>query len=80
IAYNFDVPIIATDVGGLAEVVKEGISGLIASEATPETIAKKVIQYFQKNLEYTLTDGVLDEKQKYSWDAFAEGIERLLLS
>jgi len=77
IAYNFDVPVIATDVGGLAEVVKDGSSGLIASEATPGAIAENVIHYFQEKLEPPLTEGVIQEKQKYSWDAFADGIEKM---
>ncbi len=79
VAYNFDVPAIATDVGGLAEVVKDGKSGLIARTATPEAVAKKVIQFFEENLEDKLTRGVIEEKQKYSWDVFAEGIETLKL-
>ena len=77
IAYNFDQPVIATDVGGLAEIVIEGRSGTIAREATPEAVAEKVIQFFNERLEDTLTEGVIQEKKKYSWDAFAEGIERL---
>ncbi len=77
IAYNFDVPVIATDVGGLAEMVKEGVSGLIAHDPTPEAVAEKVVQFFEQNLEAPLTQGVIEEKKKYSWDAFAEGIERL---
>ncbi|MFI5202641.1 MAG: glycosyltransferase family 4 protein, partial [Candidatus Kapaibacterium sp.] len=79
VAYNFDVPAIATDVGGLAEVVKDGESGLIAPKATPKAIAEKVIQFFEEKLEERLTRGVTQEKQKYSWDVFAEGIETLKL-
>ncbi len=75
IAYNFDVPVIATDVGGLAEIVKDGVSGLIARDPTPEAIAAKVIDFFDRNLEEPLREGVVQEKQKYSWDAFAKGIE-----
>ncbi|HEY3875296.1 MAG TPA: glycosyltransferase [Candidatus Kapabacteria bacterium] len=77
IAYNFDQPVIATDVGGLAEIVIDGKSGLIAPEAKPEAIAEKVIQFFNEQLEEPLTNGVIDEKKKYSWDTFAEGIEAL---
>jgi len=78
IAYNFDTPVIATDVGGLAEVVINGKSGLIAREATAEAVAEKVIDFFANNLEYKLTRGVIEEKHKYSWDAFAAGIEKFV--
>ncbi len=79
IAYNFDVPVIATNVGGLAEIVIDGISGIIAKDATPEAIAEAVLRYFQLALEPRLTEGVKQEKKKYSWDTFAEGIERLVI-
>ncbi|MFI5263754.1 MAG: glycosyltransferase, partial [Candidatus Kapaibacterium sp.] len=46
IAYNFDLPVIATDVGGLSEVVIDGVSGLITKEATPELLAKDVLRFF----------------------------------
>ncbi len=78
IAYNFDVPVIATNVGGLAEIVIDGKSGIIAEAATPEAIAEAVLRYFQQYMESSLTEGVIQEKKKYSWDTFAEGVEKLL--
>jgi D-inositol-3-phosphate glycosyltransferase len=80
IAYNFDTPVIATNVGGLAEVVIDRVSGLIAPEATPEAIAKSVLEYFDAGLEGSLRDGVREEKKQYSWETFAEGVERIVLS
>jgi D-inositol-3-phosphate glycosyltransferase len=77
IAYNFDVPVIATNVGGLPEIVKDGTSGLIAHDLTPEATAEKIIQFFQEKLETKLTRGVTEEKKKYSGDALAEGIEKM---
>lgn len=77
IAYNFDVPVIATDVGGLSEVVIDGISGIITKEATPELVAKDVEHFFNQALEEKLRAGVREEKKKYSWDTFVEGIEKI---
>ena len=78
IAYNFDVPVIATDVGGLSEVVIDKISGLITKEATPEFVAKDVIRFFSEGMEENLRAGVREEKKKYSWDRFVEGVESLI--
>lgn len=78
IAYNFDLPVIATDVGGLAEIVIDGICGLIAPEPTPEAVATAIVNYFDNNLEAKLRDGVREEKKKYSWESFAEGVERIV--
>jgi glycosyltransferase involved in cell wall biosynthesis len=78
IAYNFNLPVIATDVGGLAEIVIDGICGLIAPEPTPEAVAVCIINYFDNNLELKLRDGVREEKKKYSWESFVEGVEGIV--
>ncbi len=47
-------------------------------EAMPEAIAEKAIYFFAQPLDPKLTEGVKQEKQKYSWDAFAAGVEQLI--
>lgn len=79
IAYNFDLPVIATNVGGLSEVVIDGKSGIITREATPELIQKDVERFFEDGMEEKLREGVREEKKKYSWDTFVEGVEQLLV-
>lgn len=78
IAYNYDQPVIATNVGGLPEIVIDGKSGLIAPEATPESVATVVNRFFADGLEEQLRTGVRAEKPKYLWSTFVEGIERLV--
>jgi D-inositol-3-phosphate glycosyltransferase len=80
IAYNFDVPVIATDVGGLSEVVIDRVSGLITKEPTPEYVANDVLRFFNENLEEKLRAGVREEKKKYSWDTFVEGVEQIAIN
>lgn len=77
IAYNYNLPVIATNVGGLPEIVIDGKSGLIAPEATPESVAISIQQFFEDSLEAKLREGINDEKPKYLWSTFAEGIERI---
>lgn len=78
IAYNFDAPVIATPVGGLPEIVIDGTSGLITKDSEPASIAQKVLEFFDRDLEAKFTQGVIEEKKKYSWDTFVEGIEHLM--
>lgn len=80
IAYNFDAPVIATPVGGLPEIVIDGKSGLITKDSEPASIAEKVLEFFDRDLEASFTQGVIAEKKKYSWDTFVEGIEQLMSS
>ena len=77
IAYNFDKPVIASDVGGLAEVVKHGVTGTIVPPNQPGLLAEAILEYYHRNLEATMVPRVKEEKRLYSWDYFVEAIEAL---
>ncbi len=77
IAYNFHRPVIATDVGGLGEVIVDGRTGFIVPSGQPAAIAEAVISFFENDRFEEFRAGVIDEKKKYSWEFMAEGIEKL---
>lgn len=80
IAYNFDKPVIATNVGGLAEVVVDGVSGLIVPPNDPLILAGAIGKFYSENLESKLSAGAAREKKKYSWDRMVEAIEQLTMN
>jgi glycosyltransferase involved in cell wall biosynthesis len=80
IAYNFDKPVIATNVGGLAEVVIDGVSGLIVPPNDPLKLAAAIRKFYSENLESKLSAGAAREKKKYSWERMVEAIEQLTMS
>ncbi|MDA0986614.1 MAG: glycosyltransferase [Bacteroidetes bacterium] len=77
ISYYFNKPIIASNVGGLGEVVKNEFSGLLVSPNNPDELAEKIIYFYENNLSQKLTEGVLVEKKKYSWSKMVEAIDEL---
>ncbi len=77
IAYNFDRPVIVSDVGGLAEVVVEGESGFIVPPGDPEALASSIVRLYQGEALATMSLGVAREKQKYTWENLVRGIEDL---
>jgi D-inositol-3-phosphate glycosyltransferase len=79
LAYHFEKPMIVTAVGGLPEIVPDGVAGFV-TEKEPLKIAEAIITYFQQNLEQKFTEGVRQEKQKYTWKSFVKGIENLISS
>jgi glycosyltransferase involved in cell wall biosynthesis len=79
IAYNFDKPVIATNVGGLAEVVVDGVSGLIVPPNNPAKLADAVLRFYSAHLEEALSAGAAREKKKYSWENMVEAIEQLTI-
>jgi glycosyltransferase involved in cell wall biosynthesis len=77
IAYNFDKPIIATNVGGLAEIVKDGVTGLVVPPDDAQLLAEAIMRFYSEALEERFVLGVRQEKGKYTWDALVDAIEQL---
>ncbi len=74
IAYNFHRPVIATDVGGLAEVVIHGKTGYIVQPKQPVQLADAVIKFFEENRFDEFRKNIIEEKKKYSWEYMTNGI------
>jgi D-inositol-3-phosphate glycosyltransferase len=48
LAYRFGVPVIASNVGGLSEVVQDGRTGYLVPSGNPEALARRIVQYFRE--------------------------------
>jgi len=77
IAYNYDKPVVTTNVGGLPEVVRDGETGFVVPPADPQALAHAVVRFFREGRASEFAHAVAREKAKYSWDRMAEAIERL---
>ncbi len=77
IAYHFERPLIVTNVGGLPEIVPHERAGLVVPPADPEALADAIVRFFHENMYTQLHQGVLEEKQLYSWDRLFEAFETL---
>jgi len=76
IAYHFEVPMVVTNVGGLPELVPDGVCGLV-TEPEPDQIADAIAQYFGDGLQETLQAGIREQKQRFSWDRMVGTITQL---
>ena len=77
IAYNYDLPVVTTAVGGLPEVVRDGATGFIVPPADSDALAAAVTRFFREDHAAAFAEAVAAEKAKYSWDHLAEAIEGL---
>lgn len=76
IAYHFNKPMLVTDVGGLKEIVPNGKVGYVV-EPNENAVTEALIDFYKNNKLEAFTQGVEDEKKKYSWDKMVETIEGL---
>lgn len=75
IAYQFDRPVIATNVGGLPEVVLDGKTGFLVPPDDPERLAEAIVRFYREEREDEFVANVRVEKKQYSWDRLVEVIE-----
>jgi len=77
IAFAFDLPVIATSVGGLPEVVKEGETGFLVPPNDPDALADAVVKYFKDDCLEKFSENVRRERGRFSWETFVEGVEKM---
>ncbi len=77
IAYGFEKPVVATAVGGLPEVVLDGVTGFVTPPGDDEALGAAVVRFFAEDKAETFREGIRKEAYKYSWDRMNETVEGL---
>lgn len=77
IAMNFRKPVIATNVGGLGEVVINNRTGFIVEKEDPEGLAESIRKFYMENREKEFIENIEKELDKYSWNRFVNGMMEL---
>lgn len=79
IAYHFETPMLVTNVGGLPEMVAHGKVGYVC-EPKEDAIASSLSAFFKENRYEEFSTNVREEKKRFSWEHFANGIVSLAMS
>lgn len=77
IAYHFNKPMIITDVGGLSEIVPDGVVGYVVNP-DPESIANAILRFYEEEKEAEFSNHAAQAKKNYSWDRLVEAIGNLM--
>jgi D-inositol-3-phosphate glycosyltransferase len=72
VAYALGVPVITTDVGGLAETVRHGETGLVCAAEDPAALADALAHFFARGMGPVLRTNLARLRQAHSWDALAD--------
>ncbi len=78
ICYHYDKPVIATDVGGLPEVVRDGETGFVVPASDVQAFANAIIRFFREKRQDIFSAHVKSIKKEFSWDRMAEAVESFL--
>jgi glycosyltransferase involved in cell wall biosynthesis len=73
LAYNFNRPVIVTDVGGLREYVVENKTGFIVNPDEKD-LSNKINYFFENKLFEEMSLFIKNYKDKFSWKNFEERI------
>jgi glycosyltransferase involved in cell wall biosynthesis len=79
IAYGFEKSVVATNVGGLGEVVIDGKTGYIVPPKDPRKLASAVVKFFASGKGPEFADNIRKESYRYSWGKMVDVIEELYL-
>jgi glycosyltransferase involved in cell wall biosynthesis len=76
VAYHFGRPMLVTDVGGLAELIPNGVVGYVVPPTAP-AIADALVDFYANNREVTLAAGVRQEARKFSWEVMVAALKEV---
>jgi len=76
---SYGVPVVATRVGGVPDVITHGKTGFLIEPKNPKEIQKYVeILLRDEKLRKKLSENCLLEIQKYSWDKITKKFEDVM--
>ncbi len=67
LAYRFGVPVVASDVGGLSEVVLDGRTGYLVPSGDPEALARGILRYFREKRRDEFEANIERFREQLTW-------------
>jgi glycosyltransferase involved in cell wall biosynthesis len=77
-AFHFARPVIASTVGGLPEIVEDGVNGMLIPPESPEALARAVDAFFTTADRAAMERAAAACARKYSWEEYARVFTRLV--
>jgi glycosyltransferase involved in cell wall biosynthesis len=78
IAYGFNKAVIATNVGGLPDIVSDGKTGYIVPPKSSEEIAIAVQKFFDEGKQPVFEENIKNESYRFSWERMGEVVDGFL--
>lgn len=78
VAYHFGRPMLVTDVGGLAELIPNGVVGYVVPP-TATAIADALVDFYANDREETFAAAVRQEARKFSWEVMVAALKEVAI-
>jgi glycosyltransferase involved in cell wall biosynthesis len=73
-------PVIATNIGGIPEIIDDGVNGYLVKPENPEQIAEKVIKLFsEESLLKDLGRNARKKAEEFSIDKYVDNLEKIYI-
>lgn len=77
LAFGLGTPVITTDVGGLAEVVRHEETGLVVPPEDANALAAAIDRFFAENMPETMEMAIGKENGRFAWDGLVRQLSTL---
>lgn len=77
LAFGKNTPVITTDVGGLAESVDHGRTGMVVPPEDSSALADAIVQYFDQDLGPQFEQNIKNDSERFGWKRLIVQLEEL---
>lgn len=74
LAYGLNTPVITTAVGGNVDLIENEKTGMLCKPENPTDLAKKILDFYEKNFEKTIQQGMKANADLFKWTAEKERV------
>jgi glycosyltransferase involved in cell wall biosynthesis len=76
IAFAFEKPVISTRVGGIPEVIQDGVNGILVPPCDSEAMARAIERFFGESLSDSFVQSIRENSPAFSWTPLVNALER----
>jgi len=76
IAFAFEKPVISTRVGGIPEVIQDGVNGILVPPCDSEAMARAIEKFFGEDLSGAFVKNIRESSFVFSWIPLVNALER----
>jgi glycosyltransferase involved in cell wall biosynthesis len=76
-SYSFGKPVVVTDVGGLPDVVTDGLTGFVVPRGDAGALADAILRFFEEDAGAKMADNIRAGLERFSWRRCVETLVSL---